>query len=796
MDLESHRTHPSNLGYSSFSLGLLLLRALSRVVSSISVCLLAFCFHFSSVIFAQEKKPSDSAQSLVTFRHYQTEILPILTEYCYECHMDGSDEGGLDLDLYESLESMTAERKTWQHIQEHLSLKLMPPEDKPQPSAEETQKILEWIESTIFAVDPNHPDPGHVTLRRLNATEYENTLRDLLHVTSNLKALLPPDDTGHGFDTIGGALSTSPSHIEKYLNAAETAIAQALQNLHYKNPVKTVPLKRLDGNGLLTDHAYLLMTEGQARYPIKQLAQGKYRIEIRAYSTEALGEHAKMQVQLHGVPLQTFEVLAQKTAPKTYTLETELSDKQRALSIHFLNDYYDPETGSDRNLFIENINIIGPILDHAKKATQVFPARMHSESDNDYAHRVLFTFANKAFRRPVSHEEIRPLLGFLQTAANNGDTFEQGLALALQAILISPDFLFKEEPTTQTNNKHTRATPISEHALATRLSYFLWSTTPDKTLRELADTGQLRAQLSKQVLRMIKDKKFEQFITNFSGQWLKLRDLEKLTPNPQLYPEATLELRQLMREETQLYLTEIFQNNKNLLRLLDSNYTYLNDQLAHHYDIRGIDGPQFRKTTLPNNRRGGIITHASLLSLTSTPLRTSPVLRGQFILENILDTPAPPPPPNIPALSENAADDQTLKLREQLALHRKNPDCAGCHNLMDPIGLAFENYDAIGRWRDHTQGEAIDSKGKLVTGETFQDATELRHILYETKRSEFLHCLISKIMTYSLGRGIEYYDKPTLHAIAKQVQEHDYSAHQLILAICESTPFQMKRPNP
>jgi len=744
--------------------------------------------------------PNASKQTLTNqshlFSEYQTDILPILVEYCYDCHMDGSEEGGLDFDHFQSLASMTEDRKTWLRVQEYLNLQLMPPEDKAQPKADEVSKIVSWINSAIFPVDPNNPDPGHVILRRLNVVEYQNTVRDLLHVESDLSSLLPPDDSGHGFDTVGGTLSISPSHIQKYLNAAETAISQLFQDLHYKNPVNSLNLQKITGSGIISDKDYLFMTNGQLKYKLRTTAPGDYKIQIKAYSTSSAGEHAKMQIQRRHTEIKTFEVKADKSSPEIYTIETTLHPSQQEISVHFLNDHYDPEQGTDRNLFIQEIKLIGPIKDRTKHVKQVFPERNHLESDESYALRILHPFANKAFRRPVSEEEVKPLLQFLQLAKRRGDHFEQGITLALQAILISPDFLFREESNGSPHETFRKAEFIDEHSLATRLSYFLWSTTPDQSLRELADKGELRANLSHQIQRMLKDPRSNELISNFAGQWLKLRDLETITPNPQLYPEATLKLRRVMRRETELFVADIIQNNGNILDFLHSDYTFLNDELARHYDIRGIDGSHFRKVTLPDQRRGGLMTHASILSLSSTPTRTSPVLRGQFVLENILDTPAPPPPPNIPSLLDDHADSETLGLREQLAIHREKPDCSGCHNLMDPIGLAFEHYDAIGRWRDSNQGKAIEPWGKLISGETFEDATQLRDIIYNTKQSDFLHCIISKLLTYSLGRGIEYYDKPALENIAHQVETNGFKAHTLIQAICESIPFQMKRIHP
>lgn len=733
------------------------------------------------------------------FKEYQHDILPILEEYCYDCHMDGSEKGGLDLDQFQSLNSMIEDRKTWKHVKEYLSLQLMPPEDKNQPSEDEVEKILAWVNDAVFHVDPNNPDPGHVILRRLNAKEYENTVQDLLQVDSKLSNLLPPDDSGYGFDTVGGALSVSSSHIEKYLNAAETAISQLFQNYNYSAPYQTFDLKTVGGEGILSGNDYLLMSNGQVKPRLEHFYPGNYTMQVKAYSTSSAGKYAKMQIRQQGRPSKTFDVNATKESPQTYSIKVQLKasrKKKTPFSIHFINDHYEPKAGTDRNLFIQEITLIGPITDNAHKAKKVLPPRNVDESDEEYALRVLHPFVNRAFRRPVTIAEVKPLLKFLELANKRGDDFQQGLTLAMQAVLVSPNFLFREETGGYQHETFKQAEFIDEHALASRLSYFLWSTMPDEQLRSLADKGKLRENFGAQIKRMLKDDRSQQLVSNFTGQWLKLRDLELLTPNPQLYPEATIELRQLMRKETELYVSDVLKRGGNLLDFLKSDYTFLNDKLARHYDIRGIDGGHFRKVKLPDKRRGGLMTHASVLSISSTSNRTSPVLRGQFVLENILDTPAPPPPPNIPSLLDVHIDSDSLSLREQLAIHRKEPDCAGCHNLMDPIGLAFQNYDAIGRWRDKVQGHPVEPWGKLVSGESFQNSEELLQILYKNKRHEFLHSIITKLLTYGLGRGIQYYDKPALELISHKVKQNDYNAHTLIQAICESTPFQMKRIQP
>jgi hypothetical protein len=601
---------------------------------------------------------------------------------------------------------------------------MMPPAKKPHPSAEEQQKITHWIKSAVFRVDPQNPDPGRVTLRRLNRAEYHNTIRDLMGVEYDTQGEFPPDDTGFGFDTIADVLTISPMLLEKYMMAAQKIVAQAL-------PEKI-------------DWAKI----------------GKY---TRFFPRKA------------------------------------------------------PDQARERRL---------------------------------YAREVLENFARKAFRRPVDAATVSRLTDLAEDVYSEpGKTFEAGIGQAMVAVLSSPRFLFREETVEPNAGQHGYAL-VDEYALASRLSYFLWSSMPDDELTRLASEGHLRRNLPAQLERMLADKRSKQFVRNFTGQWLRARDIENVQidsravlqrergADPEmerqrrryreledkgeeqlskeekeeyadlkatffkrfgraLRPTLTTDLRTSMREETEAVFNYVLQDDRSLLELIDSDYTFLNERLAHQYGITNVTGNNMRRVQLPPDcPRGGVLTEGTVLVVTSNPTRTSPVKRGLFILDNILGTPPPPPPANIPPLEDAAkgvaGHDPTL--RETLAAHRANPLCASCHNRMDPLGLAMENFNALGLWRTNEFKQPIEAAGTLLTGEKFSTFTELKHILAQKHAEDFYRTLTEKMLTYALGRGLDYYDVETVDQIVSRIEKSNGRPSALLAGIVESAPFQKCRP--
>ncbi|MCP5536356.1 MAG: DUF1592 domain-containing protein [Akkermansiaceae bacterium] len=731
---------------------------------------------------------------------WNNDIKPMLEHYCYDCHGDGHRKGKLDMDVFTDLASMRANPAIWEHIQARIDYHLMPPPDKEQPPREKRNLLIAWINDAIFPVDPNNPDPGHVVLRRMNRVEYQNTIRDLLGVGIDAVSTLPPDDSGFGFDNMGSVLTISPAHIEKYLHTAELALNKALVIGPMKAAVKKCDPRGFRGDGRRDESGVYLFTRGTVSINPSIDRAGTYRLHVIASAQQAGDEPAFLDVGLKGKIIKRFKVGNDFGDEKTYSVDLKLNPGKNDLKLTFPNDFYDPKARDpnrrDRNLMIHGVHLEGPtnvVYEKPKSHQSVFITRQKDASDQLYARHVLTHFARKAFRRPAQPGEISRYLRLVESITRKEQSLELGIKGALQAMLVSPSFLFIgiDESAAQQNKKSSSL--VSEHTLASRLSYFLWSSMPDSELLELADHGQLRANLDHQLTRMLKDDKAQQMVKNFSGQWLQLRDLAVITPDPKRFRSFTDALRNDMLLETEMLVDHILRGNKSLLDFLDADYSFINDRLAYHYQIDGVKGSQFRRVKLDHSHRRGILTHASLLTITSQPTRTSPVLRGKFVLENILDITPPPPPPDTQPLQDPREHAEGLTLREQLAIHREKNACAGCHNLMDPVGLAFEHYDAIGRYREFANGRAIDASGRLVTGEPLENAESLRKVISGTKRDAFIRCLTVKMMTYALGRGVNRYDRLTIEKILRDIKKKDYSSQALIRGIVLSTPFQHQR---
>jgi hypothetical protein len=664
-----------------------------------------------------------AAESVPDATEFRAHIRPILETYCFDCHGDGARKGNVAFDEFKSGRAILDDRELWWKALKNLRTGMMPPAKKPRPSPEEQRAITQWIKSAVFRADPRNPDPGRVTLRRLNRVEYRNTIRDLMGVEYDTQGEFPPDDTGYGFDTIADVLTLSPMLLEKYLSAAQIIVAKA------------VPEKKEGSN------------------------------------------------------------------PKNY-----------------------------RRFFPRGI----PDGAAERRAC---------------ARQILDDFTRKAFRRPADQATVNRLAGLAEEVyAQPGKTFESGIGQAMVAVLSSPRFLFREEAV-EPNGGQPGYALVDEYALASRLSYFLWSSMPDEELMRLAADGRLRRDLSAQLERMLADKRSREFVRNFTGQWLRARDIdnvqidsravlarergadpemerlrqrfheledkgeEQLTAEEKeefanlraaffkrfgraLRPGLTPELRAAMREETEEVFNYVLQENRSLLELIDSDYTFLNERLAHQYGIPNVTGDQMRRVLLPpGSPRGGVLTEGTVLVVTSNPTRTSPVKRGLFILDNILGTPPPPPPANVPPLEDAAKGiaGHAPSLRETLAAHRANALCASCHNRMDPLGLAMENFNALGLWRTNEFNQPIDAAGTLLTGEKFASFTDLKHILAQKHAEDFYRTLTEKMLTYALGRGLDYYDVETVDQIVSRIEKANGRPSALLAGIVESAPFQKCR---
>ncbi len=745
-------------------------------------------------------------------------IEPVLVEHCYDCHGDGASKGDFAMDDYASLEAHLEDFDIWFEIWKNVRSNLMPPSDKPQLGTEEKEKILAFIESVVFKIDPKNPDPGRVTIRRLNREEYRYSIRDLLKYDFNAADILPADDTGYGFDTIGDVLSISPLLMEKYLEAADLIVEASVPTagpeiVEWWFDVKAFRDERSKDwslDWMPFDHSRKM----QSRPWVSHDGEYEIRVDFRVRgSDEATSNTATLKIGLDDKTL-TERKLGWDNSERI-TLQTKAVLKQGKDATFWLaTETGDPPQKGENKLAVdvESFRIRGP-LDGSKKdypwgVRHLFsqgPPPTDEKARDPYREAILRKFATEAFRRPVDDETLRRLVALArQVDTQPGYNFEHGIAEAITAILVSPRFLLRAEIQPEPDNPG-KIVPLDEYALASRLSYFLWSSIPDEELRKLAGEGKLRANLRTQVDRMLKDDKSKRMITNFVGQWLQARDVETLSFNERsLLGERDLEkarrifngrLRQSMRLESEEFFAHILRENRPATELLTANYTYLNEPLAEWYGIEGVKGAHMRKVDVPAEKhRGGLLSQATFHLVTSNPTRTSPVKRGLFVLENFLATPAPPAVPDVPPLEAAAKGERkNLTLRELLKIHSEEKLCASCHVRMDPIGLALENYNAIGIWRDQDRGQPIDTSGQLMTGEKFSNARELSQILATARRDDFERALAEKLMTYAVGRGVEYYDAPTIDKIVADARKSGGTLRQILYGVIESAPFQKRR---
>ncbi|HTI49438.1 MAG TPA: DUF1592 domain-containing protein, partial [Planctomycetaceae bacterium] len=735
----------------------------------------------------------------------QSQVVPLLKTHCIACHSPEKKRGGLDLTPFTTELSVLKARKTWETVQRMLRAGEMPPEDRPQPTLEEKERLLKAVDGTLNDVDCSRdPDPGRVTIRRLNRTEYNNTIRDLVGVSFRPAEDFPADDIGYGFDHIGDVLSLPPLLFEKYMAAAERILSEAIREGEPVNgPIRRYSSREMKWTGPdvaqeRNKYGRVLHTNGELQAELELAQEYEFVANVRIYCDPAGPEPVKAALRLDGRDVRVLETRERNS--KTYPVRMTIPAGKHILSVAFINDYYDPDNPDpmerDRNLVLEYVDMQGPIDKSPTLSEQLLLVCRPAADGHDAAtcaRRIIDNFVTRAFRRPATADEIELYAGVYEGQRAAGESYERALRLALSAVLVSPRFLFRIEADPAAEDPAT-VRVLSDYELASRLSYFLWSSMPDAELFAVAARGELRRPdvLRQQVRRMLHDPKRQALIENFAGQWLQLRNLSVLAPDKGAYPNFDEGLRQAMRRETELFFETIVEEDRSLLEFLDANYTFVNGRLAKHYGLDGIDGDLFQRVNFPNDQRGGVLSHASILTVTSNPTRTSPVKRGKWVLENLLGTVPPPPPPMVKELDESAGEALKGSLRQRMEQHRANPSCASCHQRMDPLGFGLENFDGIGGWRTKDGEFTIDPSGDLPSGESFKTPKELRAILFAHKQ-EFARCLTEKMLTYALGRGLEYYDKCATDGIAAAVQKADYRFSTLIEEIVMSVPFQKRR---
>ncbi len=746
-------------------------------------------------------------------------VQAVVGQFCVSCHDADTAKGGLDLAAVVS-DDFGRHPQVWEKVVRRLRGRQMPPGGRKRPDEDTYASVVSQLEVALDRAAVGHPNPGRTdTIRRLTRTEYQNAVRDLLALDIDVTTLLPADESGHGFDNVTvGDLSTTL--LERYLTAAEKISRLAVGGARRSPGGDTIRVKpditqedRVDGLPVGTRGGTLI------RYTFPR--DGDYDIQVRLTRdrnehVEGLNEPHEMEILLDRERVTTFTVkpppgrkdfqhvdahlkvrLAVKAGPHDLGV-TFL--KEPASLIETLRQPYNSHFNMHRHPrltpAVYQVTITGPFADRGPGDTpsrrRIFVARSKSPDDEDAcAKQILTTLMRRAYRRPVGDADLARVLPLYREARREAD-FDAGIEAALSAILVSREFLFRVEQDPPGIPPHT-AYRISDLELASRLSFFLWSSIPDDELLELAASGELRQPtvLAAQTRRMLADPRSRSLVSNFAEQWLYLRNLESITPDGRLFPDFDDNLRQAMRRETELLFEEVMREDRSVLDLLKSDHTWLNERLAKHYGIPHVYGPRFRRVALePGSERGGLLRHGSILTVTSYATRTSPVIRGKWILENLLGTPPPPPPQNVPALDDNTVS-ASLPVRERLLQHRANATCASCHNLIDPPGFALENFDAVGRWRTTEEGQPVDSSGGLPDGSQFAGVAGLEAALL--KRPEiFADTLTEKLLTYALGRGVEPSDGPAVREIVRTARAKDYRFSALIGAIVHSVPFQMR----
>ncbi len=737
---------------------------------------------------------------------FTRDVQPLMQKYCYNCHGGGKHKGDITLDKFTSFEHVMADHATWESVDDQLSSAAMPPDDKPQPTKAEMNLLAVWVHDAINFRDCSGPrDPGKVTIRRLNKIEYSNTLRDLLGVDVKPTADFPADDTGYGFDNIADVLSMSPLLAEKYLYAAEGALDKVIVTEGPQRQFAKIEATRMTstaGGNSVNDSAWSLGNNGELWTKFDAPATGEYEIRVRAYGIQAGPDPVRMSVRVDGTNLRLFEVKATKEKPENFNLATTMRGGEHKISVAFLNEFtHKAEKPAYRKLILDSITLDGPKVSAtavlppptAGHRALIFATAPKDGTEAEAARKVITKFANRAFRRPVAEDQITRLMALFSESRKAGDGYDRACKTAMTAVLCSPNFLFRIEPAP--GGTKDKVFAIDDYALASRLSYFLWSTMPDDDLMSFAAAGKLRQPgvIEAQVKRMMADPKSQAFVANFAGQWLELRLLDDYEADPKRFPAFNKQLRTAMKMETEQYFHALVNEDHSVLELLDSNYTFVNEQLAAFYGLPDVKGEKFRKVTLPaNSHRGGVLTMAGVLTVTAMPSRTSPVKRGKYILEEILGTPPPPPPPDVPALKEQKSDKDGGSLRQRLEAHRTDPTCASCHKRMDPLGFALENFDAIGKWRDKDGETTIDPSGVLPNGKKIGGADDLKKALLERK-DDFVRCLATKMLTYAVGRGVEPYDRCTIDDVCANAKQSNYRFSSVLIGIVKSDAFQKRR---
>jgi hypothetical protein len=766
-----------------------------------------------------------SAQSGSTATQYRA----VVNQYCVTCHNETLKTGGLTLEKVD-FNDIGAGAEVWEKVVKKLRSGMMPPQGRPKPDDTTRNNLASWLEASLDHAASLKPDPGRPLLRRLNRAEYANAIRDLLALEVDPATLLPPDDSGYGFDNNADILGISPVLLERYLSAAGQISSLALGDPDTRPGSQTIRIRQ-DASQDRHIEGLPLGTVGGALAKLNLPLDGEYAISVRYFRTNlgamrGLEYPHEIEITVDGerVHLGKFGgdadfkwaleniTLAADDAERRSGTRVNLKAGPREVGVAFLempgenttrlqpfirssNDTLDPSG----HAHIDSFTITGPFNasgpgDTPSRRT-IFACRPKSSSDEEpCARKVLTTLVHRAYRGFEKPVDIERLMSFYRAERESSKEFERGIQMALQRLLSSPKFIFRTE-TDPASASAGAVHRVSDLEIASRLSFFLWSSIPDDELLNAAAQGKLKtaSALDQQVKRMLADPKARALVQNFAGQWLYLRNLKNQIPNSLEFPDFDDNLRQALQRETELFFNSIIEEDRNVLDLMTADYTFVNERLAKHYGFSNIYGSQFRRVAIADEARKGLLGQGSILMVTSHTDRTSPVVRGKWILENLLGAPPPPPPPMVPPLKESAEREggKILSMRERMEEHRNNPACSGCHSIMDPIGFAMENFDAVGAWRTHEARVPIDASGQLLDGTRVNGVVELKKALMR-QPERFVETFTEKLLTYALGRGLAYYDMPTVRAVVRDSARSNYKFSSIVSEIVKSTPFQMR----
>jgi mono/diheme cytochrome c family protein len=796
---------------------------MNKAALAVVLCLLLLAL---AAIGQQRASVPPSSPSAASSAAPASDHQALLNDYCVSCHSEALNTAGLVLENRD-LANVPRDAQTWEKVIRKLRTGAMPPQGMPRPDEASADRLASWLEATLDRTAAADPNPGRTLVHRLNRSEYANAMRDLLALDVDVSSLLPPDDSAEGFDNIAQALTLSPLLLERYLSASAKIASFAVGNpdiapifttyrprpdLSQDSHVEGAPIGTV--GGLVVTHNFPL--DGEYSFEPKLyrgiLAMVKGLEDPSSLEVAIDGERVKLahfgghddNVKSHENATATADEVDARLAfriPVTagpHTVAVAFLRKPLVQSAELWQQFRRTAIDSNEDKgspHLHKVDVVGPFNATGPGDTpsrrRVFLCRpAPGEDELPCAKEILTNLARRAYRRPVTDQDMEDLITFYQRGRNKG-AFDQGIEMAIRRIISGPEFVFRTETDPEVAAPNSPY-EISDLELASRLSFFLWSTIPDDQLYEAALQGTLKDPrvLEQQVRRMLADPKAEALVANFAGQWLSLRNLAGVVPDPEVFPDFDDNLRRAFVRETELLFATVMREDRNVADLLTADFTFVNERLARHYGIPNVYGDRFRRVAVAEDARKGLLGHGSILTLTSVAIRTSPVVRGKWVLTNILGTPPPPPPPDVPALEENKSA-KNLTMRERMAAHRANPACASCHKLMDPIGFSLENFDAVGRWRDNEGGARIDAADTAYDGAKIEGVVGLRHFLL-SREQVFVQTVTERLLTYALGRAVDYYDMPAVRRILRDSSASGDRFSSLVTGIVKSEPFRMR----